>query len=288
MLLLSNPHQLQNVHTILRVNGKVNNRNVSFLIDSGAAVSAVHTTLVPDSCVQDRPMSQGETVGANGTPLGVVGQATLLVTLGNFQVQQQFIVVKDLSVDCLLGADFLVTHKVIIDCGVGKLHLGGTDGQSIPFMPREGTSFPHGTVSALHTVEIPGRSILLIQGRVNSTITRAEEGLVEPLDRPEKPNRVLLARSLATPGPSNEVTLQVANVGPCPIKLFKGTTLGTFIPRDRVMIVADSKAPNSTTKHEFTLPPKVNIDSSLTSEQQSHLRKLLEDFADLFDQNQLG
>ena len=56
-------------------------------------------------------MPQGATMSANGTPLDVVGQATLLVTLEDFQVQQQFIVVKDLSVDCLLGADFLVTHK---------------------------------------------------------------------------------------------------------------------------------------------------------------------------------
>ena len=52
----------------------------------------------------------------------------MLVTLENFQVQQQFIVVKNLSVDCFLGADFLVTDEGIIDCGAGKLHLGGTNG----------------------------------------------------------------------------------------------------------------------------------------------------------------
>ena len=111
---------------------------------------------------------------------------------------------------------------------------------------------------------------------------------MEALDRPEKPNRLLLTRSLVVPNQSNEVTLQVANVGPCPIKLFKGTTLGTFIPRNQVMVVADSKSPSSTTKHESTLPAQININSSLTSGQQNHFQNLLEDFADLFDQNRLG
>ena len=101
-------------------------------------------------------MPQGVTLSANGTPLGVVGQATLLVTLGDFQVQQQFIVVKDLSVDCLLGAGFLVTHEVIIDCGAGKLHLGGANGHTMLFTLHESASPPNGSISVLHTVEVPG------------------------------------------------------------------------------------------------------------------------------------
>ena len=46
-------------------------------------------------------------VGANGTPLDVVGHTQLAVTLGTFRTQYQFTIVQHLTVDCLLGADFL-------------------------------------------------------------------------------------------------------------------------------------------------------------------------------------
>ena len=123
---------------------------------------------------------------------------------------------------------------------------------------------------------------------MNSAITGLGEGLVEALHRPDKPNRLLLARSLVIPSQSNKVTLQLTNVGPQPINLLKGSTLGTFIPRNQVMVVADSKAPSSTTEPENFLPPQININDKLTLGQQNRLRRVLEGFADLFDQNRLG
>ena len=77
-----------NVHTILRVKGKVSERYVSFLIDSGASGSEVHTTFVPESGIKEQPVLKVATMSANGTPLDVVAQATLLVTLEDLQMQQ--------------------------------------------------------------------------------------------------------------------------------------------------------------------------------------------------------
>ena len=47
--------------------------------------------------------------GVNGLPLNVVGKVKIPVKLGEFEQEQTFIVVGDLSVDCLLGADFFYT-----------------------------------------------------------------------------------------------------------------------------------------------------------------------------------
>ena len=105
---------------------------------------------------------------------------------------------------------------------------------------------------------------------------------------PDKPNRLLLAHSLVIPSQSNEVTFHVSNVRLHPIKLFKGSTLGTFIPRNQVMVVADSETPISTTEFEAILPPQININDELTLGQQNHLQKRLQGFVNLFDQNQLG
>ena len=47
---------------------------------------------------------------ANGLPLNVVGKVLLPVKFGDFQQNQEFVVARNLSVQCLLGADFLVQH----------------------------------------------------------------------------------------------------------------------------------------------------------------------------------
>ena len=54
-------------------------------------------------------------VGANGIPLDVIGHTTLVVSLGTFTTKQKFTIVRQLTVDCLLGADFLMNHHAIID-----------------------------------------------------------------------------------------------------------------------------------------------------------------------------
>ena len=77
--------------------------------------------------------------------------------------------VKDFSVDCLAGADFLVTH--IVYCGAGKLHLGGAKGHSMQLTPHKSVSSPNASISVAHAVEVPVRSVLLIQVKVNSVVT---------------------------------------------------------------------------------------------------------------------
>ena len=55
-------------------------------------------------------------MGANGTPLDVVGRAKIAVSLGSFCTKEEFTVIHNLTVDCLLGADFLKEHGAVMDC----------------------------------------------------------------------------------------------------------------------------------------------------------------------------
>ena len=64
------------------------------------------------------------TVAADGLPLEVVGKVEIPVALGDFRTNQDFTVVKNLSVECILGADFLVKHGAVIDCKESTLALG--------------------------------------------------------------------------------------------------------------------------------------------------------------------
>ena len=51
------------------------------------------------------------------------------------------------------------------------------------------------------------------------------------------PKHVMVARSLGCVGWNGEVPLQIMNVGPGPIKLFKGTRVGYFTPIGQILVI---------------------------------------------------
>ena len=53
-------------------------------------------------------------VAANGIPLDVLGKVKLPVTLGSFSAEEEFTVTRNLTVDCLLGADFLKKYGAVM------------------------------------------------------------------------------------------------------------------------------------------------------------------------------
>ena len=92
-----------NVNAVFCVNGWIGELPIQFLLDSDAAVSVVNHNVV-----KQQPIDKAKTcaVGTNGTPLDVVGQTTVILQLGDFKVDHQFIVTNNLTLDCLLGAHF--------------------------------------------------------------------------------------------------------------------------------------------------------------------------------------
>ena len=102
----------------MRVHGTLGGQNVSFLIDSGAAVSVISYGISARAGVrEDAPL----TVGANGVPLDVLGTVNLLAVVGTISVKHSFVVARTLTVECLLGIDFLSRYGAIIDCAENKL-----------------------------------------------------------------------------------------------------------------------------------------------------------------------
>ena len=105
----------------LYVNGKINDKQTYFLLDSGAAISVICERILPtDTEIRN---SAAAAVGATGTPLVVKGHVKLSVSMGQLTVMHEFTVVQNLSVSCLLGADFLRRYSAIVDCGNCLLHL---------------------------------------------------------------------------------------------------------------------------------------------------------------------
>ena len=272
------------VNTIVRVTGSLGQTNVQFVLDSGAGVSVVDYRVV-EELYGDRIQKDGGAapIGANGLPLHVVGKIQLPVKLGCFQQDQVFIVVRNLSVECLLGADFLVHSEAILDCKVGKLSLKGTE---VPITMGTGRSSPDTTampVQVSETIEIPARSVMLIQATVQGgpSVTSVQEGLLEPSYPSNFPKHVIVARSLSEIRQNQTIFAQVVNISPDTVTLYKGMRFGEFTPRQLVHIVDELQepdiSPRTTEKPEFDL-----TQSDLSEAEKAQLAELITEFSDLF------
>ena len=180
-------------------------------------------------------------VGANGSPLDVVGQTIATITLGSFIVDHNFIVVWNLTVDCLLGANFMKYHAGILDCDHNTFRLGRESKVTIPITLKHqpvlsNASCGANLVHSLCDLEIPARSMRLILGTVDTPNAANSVMLIEPVET--LPNQLHIACSLSSYC-NNTITVQVLNVSPSPITVFKGMSLGKVTPKCDVLLVCD-------------------------------------------------
>ena len=95
------------VHSILHIEGFLKNSKTQFLIDSGAAISVIQATVLPEGTPISGREYPVKTVAANGQPLDIIGQMEVSVSFTNdFHTSHKFLVVKDLSIPVILGSDF--------------------------------------------------------------------------------------------------------------------------------------------------------------------------------------
>ena len=92
------------------------------------------------------------------------------------------------------------------------------------------------------------------------------------------PKHVAVARSLSKVTSSNEVVLQIMNVSPSPVKMYKGMKLGYITPMQNILVTENNPAVVNT----VTVPP-VNLETSdLPPLKKSRLLDLLTEFANIF------
>ena len=204
---------ISSVNAVFYVCGCIGSSPTQFLLDSGAAMSVVNYNVV--KC---QPIAKIHThaVGANGAPrLDVVGQITVLLQLDDFKVDHQFTVVRNLTVDCLLGADFLQKHSTVLDCHNNTLSVGQKFQTVIPmdFIKQfssmlDSTCITTSIVRAPCDMEIPGRRVQLIAEQLENSHGDTSVMLVEPLLH--FPDHLCVERSLSSVFKS-QVAIQIMN-----------------------------------------------------------------------------
>ena len=95
---------INNINTVLCAGDLVGNMPTEIMLDTGSAVPIVRYKLLPEECCQ-RMTKSPRAVVANRIPLDVVGRTKVQVSLGSFSIEEEFTVICNLTVDCLLGED---------------------------------------------------------------------------------------------------------------------------------------------------------------------------------------
>ena len=90
------------------------------LVDSGAAVSLIHLQAynpMPDTLKTaiTLPGELETLTTADGSPMHIIGHATITLHLKNLQVTHHFIVVESLMTDVILGIDFQREYRILYD-----------------------------------------------------------------------------------------------------------------------------------------------------------------------------
>ena len=95
------------------------------------------------------------------------------------------------------------------------------------------------SVHALEDMNIPGRSVRLViatlqKGSCGST-EQISEGLIEPAT--VLPKHLCVARSLGRVLSEGSILVQVMNVSPTAVKVYKGIQLGQFVPQRNLILM---------------------------------------------------
>ena len=259
-------------------------RGESFLVDSGAAVSVVSYDILPPSARSSMNGTPPLTIGANGIPLDVLGIVNVMVELENIKVHHDFVVARKLTVECLLGMDFLSRHGAVIDCSNCKLTLAVRDEGKARHEGREhgggGGGGGGGTalvVKLVQTTKIPARSQVLVRGRMGSLGDTKGEGLIEPVVNIQR--GILVARSVCKVDDSNQVPLQIVNTGLTDAIVYEGTRVATFTAGSAVMTLDC----NNTIEPRNDKMPEVDLTGAeLTEAERAKLKRLIWEFRGTF------
>ena len=282
---------------MLKVDGYLGNLPVQFLLDSGAAVSVIRYEIL--DCYYQQKITISSTpaaVTANGSALEIVGEIIMPISIAQFHSSQLFTVVRNLTVDYILGVDCLMQHGTVIDCKHCCATMGGVElsfyAQPVQSSTRDCTlHLINDVVKVAQTIVIAGRTVQLLEVMLPPEITTLGvcNVLIEQQQSSNVPSHFLFPRTLSHVTSTGSAVIQVVNTGPSDVTLYKNTAIGHCTPAQNLLTIGiDSNTPSTSTQSSSSV---FDLSSSdLSPSQQQDLQKLLNEYSDLFvgTEGQLG
>ena len=220
---------------------------------------------------------------ADGSPLHVLGQVELPISIGLFKTTQYFIVADLGNIQGILGLDFIEDNDIQTRLKYGYFVVG----DMTVSLHRDETK-QCGRISHARTVTVPPRSIKVVNMRVRCT-GDTTEGMIEPAKSLARTG-LLVARSVASIK-NGRVPIQIMNVHDTPIQIQpRRTPLGIFHPISNLVGIV-SKTKDDSISFEDRLYTKADLpdhikptleDTELTPDQESSAVKMILRYLDVF------
>ena len=211
-----------------------------------------------------------------------MGRTTLL---GSFSAKQEFefVIVRHLTVNCLLGGDFLQAYKLWLIVGMQSSSWVITN--TIPFQLHWGNHPFNRKLTPLmkalwyHQQSVPYQDALCKWSlALDSHCPDVTNVLVEPSKG--FPPHLCLACSLSSVNKGENIILQVMNISSTPVTVYKGIKLATAIPEHNILFIAND-APMPDICQNMPALNQINL-SHLPAAEHVELTQLLLQFVDLF------
>ena len=228
---ISSSFQKSNADCVLKVT--VNGVPTSCLVDTGAVSTILSKALwdkLDGGQKQLIPANlRHNLVGAQGTPLKVLGAGKVELQLGEQMYPANVIVAETLTTDLILGRDFLKQHQCSVELGEKDLLHLTKAGVTLSLGSNTLSEVASMSVVVEQTLCIPPLSEIEIIARVPKANVDADATwLVEPKP-PDERTAVAVARAVVTPR-DECVPVRVLNPRDEPVSLSKGQEIARMEP----------------------------------------------------------
>ena len=252
------------------MDGQVDGTTTAFILDTGAAVTLLRRDLrdrgkQPQSTLE--PWSGPKLVGANGTPIRVLGTATVNLTMAHKTFPTQVVVAEPLTAEAIMGLDFLEKNKCVIQADKRILTFA-RDGISVPMI--RPSAQPHAariSVNLIQSLQIPACSEQEVMAQMEEKICGGT-WMIENEQSMNLP--VLVARELVSPTDGN-VPVRLFNPTNQSVTVYKGARVG----HAEIMDDLDSACVSTVSVSETSLTPDIQPPSQTQRSQMQVVAKAL-------------
>ena len=217
------------------VKAQICGMKLKLLVDTGATL-----TIISDSLYKMMENSSGqlsqlkrvqrEIISATDEPLLVLGKTDMSIQIGDHVYTQELAIAK-LSMDGVLGLDFLNKYNCVVDIVKRTLTIGK---EEVPLIS-EGFIGCY-RVSVSETCSIPSRSEIIVYGKVHipdQEIMQKGLSLIEPEEAFTKSDRGLVARTLVDN--NDRVPLRIMNTLSEVKVIHTGTIVASLSPVEKIV-----------------------------------------------------
>ena len=177
------------------------------------------------------PWEGQQLVGVDGAPLEILGIGSVLLQLRHTTFRISVVIADSLTVEGILGLDFVEEHKCVIDTGQWTLLL--PEGKlTLPLATPKIPTVNQCAVVLPETICIPPSSELEVLACTNSALSE-DSYLLEPNTSTRLP--VHAACALVTPTEMG-VVVRLLNPRPEAVKIHRNTTVGYLEPIDTITV----------------------------------------------------